>query len=112
MRGKINSNSYAPRVIAAGLGLVAIGALLSCFPQRLPSILPAVFFALGAAVLAGFGLLLAVELIQDFIIARRYPNQRLCKLPLGNGDWECQACGSRSAGEKDTHCRACGIRFR
>ncbi len=112
---KINSNAYAGKWILAGLSMVAIscgiraadGALDLCLPPA-AALVPLV---LGVILLAGFCLLLAVELRQDKRLNACYLKEKRTKIPLGDGLYECQTCGHQRVRGGDRSCPACGVTF-
>ena len=68
--------------------------------------------AVGGLVLAGFAILLAVELSQDRRIARQYDSTlRHQKVEVRPGVFECQACGKVGLDAAVGACPVCGSRF-
>lgn len=107
---KINSNSYAGRVLLAGFGALATGFLLRLIP-RIPVFVTVACAIIGAAILVSFSLLLLIEFRQDRRINREYAYLRTTKIRLSNGLYECQTCGNINVKEDDDTCRTCGNRF-
>lgn len=65
-------------------------------------------FTIGAVLFVILAGLIAVEQVQDHFFDLRYQKHRDRKLPLANGNFECQYCGSQQVKEKDKTCRVCG----
>ncbi len=69
----------------------------------------AAFLALsGAVLLLVLIVLLVIEAIQDRRMDRSYRRQRSHPLPVGNGWFECQYCGTRQVRAGDRTCPVCG----
>ena len=67
-----------------------------------------VSFAVGILVLVVLLVLIIVEQIQDHYIDTHYQKNRARKLPLTNGNYECQYCGNQKVKENDKTCQVCG----
>lgn len=112
---KINSNAYAGRIIA--LGLTATCAALGLRTLRtgghlpLPPAIDTTLLAAGLMTLAGFVVLLCIELRQDRRLAAHHARQRAIPHPLPGGRYECQACGNQRIRPGSFTCPTCGIRF-
>ncbi len=65
-------------------------------------------FVIGASVAAIFLILVIVEQIQDRNIDLLYQKNRDRKLPLADGNYECQYCGNQKVKENDKTCLVCG----
>jgi hypothetical protein len=65
-------------------------------------------FTIGAVLFVILAGLIAVEQVQDHSFDLRYRKHRDRKLPLANGNFECQYCGNQQVKEKDKTCRVCG----
>ena len=89
---------------ALSLGLEALGAV----PPTLLGALTLSSLVLGAAVAGVFALLIVVEWAQDRAFDAWYRRQRGRPLPLGDGRFECQFCGSRAVRPGDSPCAVCG----
>ncbi len=113
---KINSNGYAHKIIGlAALFLFVIPLCLFIFRSTFHivffSVLIYLSLVIGIMITLFFIGLLSVELHQDKKIDRQYAELRKKKLPLGNGKYECQACGNRQVSAETLNCNICGIRF-
>ncbi len=114
MRGKLNSNPYAGKVIAVIVGLlVVIPAALYLVSLVLGQIAPietliVLSLFAGLTITAISLVLLLVEAIQDRRMDHHYRAQRETRLKLSNGRFECQYCGSQQIRESDRYCRICG----
>jgi hypothetical protein len=67
-----------------------------------------VSFAIGIFVFIALLILIIAEQIQDHFIDVQYQKNRVRKLSLGDGNYECQYCGNRNVKKKDKHCEVCG----
>lgn len=65
-------------------------------------------FAIGASIFVTLLILVIVEQIQDHYIDVQYWKNRSRKLPLADGNYECQYCGNQKVKESDKACRVCG----
>ncbi len=114
--GKINSIGYGSKVLwlatlfLAGLpiGFYILGR---AFYKSLFSSLTRISLLVGGLLLLSLLILLCVELHQDKKLNEKYAKLKFHKLPLSNGEYECQSCGNRRIGKRDTCCGVCGIRF-
>ncbi len=112
---KINSNGYGHKII--GAAAVFIAAVPSCLyliellSAKSLTVLKYISLAIGLTILLVFIELLSIEFYQDRKINREYANMRKTKLPLGNGEYECQSCGSKLVKCSDKSCGVCGIKF-
>ncbi len=121
MKRILNSNAYGLKaLLVIGFFLIVLPLMLYAGSSRpgLSKDLVQVLLvlvkgsaAVGVILLAGFILLLAVELVQDRIIFRQYLKQRGKKKLVGGGLYECQFCGCRTVREFDTTCPVCGKRL-
>ena len=99
-----------------GLFIVVIPVLLYCTVLLLNNIgvtgillgVIRVSFAIGVLAFVVLLALIAVEQIQDHYIDVQYQNNRGRRLPLANGDFECQYCGNQKVKESDKICWVCG----
>lgn len=99
-----------------GLFAVVIPAVLDCALLLLkqPEIrillrsLVNISFTIGAILFVLLTGLIIVEQIQDHYIDVQYQKNRGRKVPLDNGNYECQYCGNRKMQEKDKICEVCG----
>lgn len=67
-----------------------------------------VSFAIGALVFVSLLALIVVEQIQDHVFDLHYQKNKDQKLPLANGNYECQYCGNQRVKESDKTCPVCG----
>ncbi len=67
-----------------------------------------VSFVIGASVAAVLLVLVILEQIQDRNIDLLYQKNRDQKLPLADGNYECQYCGNQKVKENDRVCSVCG----
>lgn len=112
---KINTNGYAGKVLLTGacclglsLGLRALSKwAVLCLPPAVPS---ALGYA-GIAVMAGFFVLLAVELRQDAARNAYYLARGRAKALLEDGRYACEACGCAHVRARDRRCPVCGVTF-
>jgi len=117
MRRILNLNQPGT-VFLKGIGLfiVVIPAVLYCTLFLLSGAEIAIVlrgmirisFAIGASLFVILLALIIVEQIQDYHIDVQYQNNRDRKLPLANGNYECQYCGNQKVKENDKTCRVCG----
>ncbi len=113
---KINSNSYAHRIIG-GAALFLLGIPACLYILRIFFALPIlkiwgyISCAIGALIILFFVVLLSIEFHQDRRIHREYAHLRKTKVALDDGRYECQACGNTRVSAVDTHCKVCGMRF-
>ncbi len=113
---KINSIDYGGKIIGIGLviGLLIPGILLLINKiaenQRI-TVVAIALTAVGALILVGFLIHLFIELKQDKKINQYYSEHKNVKIRLGDGTYECGACGSRAIGGDSHSCNACGCRF-
>ncbi len=112
---KINSNGYGHKILGwAALFLIGVPLFLCALEHALPVALRGwidLSLAVGLMITAFFILLLSVEFYQDRKIDRGYAAIRKEKMPLGNGQYECQACGNRQLTHADNACGICGTTF-
>ena len=118
MKRFLNSNAYGAKVLLIiGFFLIVLpvmfyaGSTLPGLPMDQEQVLldlVKVSVSVGVILLAGFIILLVVELVQDKIIYRQYLNQRSKKQPVADGLYECQFCGCTKVHEFDVVCPVCG----
>ncbi len=98
-------------VIPAILFLVAW--LLDSIGVRVPAVQPAALasLVLGLIVLAILLGLIVLEQVQDHYFNAHYQRQRAHKLPLAEGNYECQYCGNRQVQAEDSTCAVCGTKL-
>lgn len=113
---KINSIGYGARILgAAGIFLAAVPLALLALNAVLPfsgyKTWVYLSLAVGGLIAVFLAVLLAIELRQDKKMNAYYQKHSHGKAYLGNGTYECQACGSRDVTARDGRCRVCGIRF-
>jgi len=65
-------------------------------------------FTIGATLFVILIGLIAVEQVQDHYFDVQYQKNRDRKLPLADGNYECQYCGNQKVKESDKTCRVCG----
>ena len=114
---KINSHGYGYKILAAiAVFLVVIPAVLyglSFVVVRIDfGMITQISLALGSLLLLFQLVLLIVELHQDRKINKRLEADLNRKLPLGNGLYECQACGNREVHPEQKLCGVCGAHFK
>ena len=111
---KINSIWYGGKTILAGLifaFVIPIGIGIFPFTSDILSVISKVSFLVGMLILIGFGIWLAIELHQDKRLNRYYDKHRNRMQKVGEGVYECQACGNRKLKQGDERCTVCGARF-
>lgn len=113
---KINSIGYGYKlVLVILLFLVAIPCLmllLRClWPLQVFSAMLAGSLILGGLLAVFLAGLLFVELRQDKRRVRYFEEHQNCALPLSDGRYECQHCGSTTVRQGDKVCPTCGIGF-
>ncbi len=113
---KINSIGYGHIiVILIGIFLVAVPlcafVLLRITHLATFRVILNLSLAAGGLIAVFLAALLAVELAQDRRIARYHASHRNRALPLSDGRYECQHCGSTAVRRGDKACAVCGIRF-
>ncbi len=113
---KINSIDYGGKIIGVGLIFAfAVPILLWLLNRAIKSSIVIIAIkasiALGALILLGFFIHLAVELHQDRKIDQYYSTHRNIKIMTKTGIYECGECGNRAVKENDTHCFVCGVHF-
>jgi hypothetical protein len=99
-----------------GLFIVVIPVLFYCIllllnDMEITGILLGVIrvsFAIGILAFVVLLVLIAVEQIQDHYIDVQYQKNRGRRLPLVNGNFECQYCGNQNVKENDKNCPICG----
>jgi hypothetical protein len=112
---KINSIGYGGGIatvaivflIAVPLCLQLVGSIWT----PVPAVIMYISLAIGGLTTLFLIALLTIEFKQDKRQNRFYRTHAHVKLPLGNGRYECQSCGSRDVSAHDTACRICGIQF-
>jgi hypothetical protein len=67
-----------------------------------------VSFAIGILGFVVLLVLIIAEQIQDHYIDIQYQKSRDRKLPLADGNFECQYCGNQKVTENDKTCWVCG----
>lgn len=99
-----------------GLFIVGIPAVLYCAPLLVgkPEItivlrsMIGISFTIGVFIFVLLLVLIIVEHIQDRYIDVQYQKTRAQKLPLADGNYECQYCGNQKVKENDKTCQVCG----
>ncbi|WP_143008041.1 hypothetical protein [Acetanaerobacterium elongatum] len=74
-------------------------------------VLLTVSLMIGGLLAVFLAVLLMTELRQDKRIARYYEKHQNRALPLSDGRYECQHCGSTRLKQGDKVCPTCGVRF-
>lgn len=113
---KINSINYGGKVLGIGCVFLMIipGALYLIQQLYKSSILyrmTIVSATVGAIIIFGFFIHLAMELQQDKKIDAYYTKHKNVKIKIDDRNYECSACGNRKVKEQSTHCEICGCRF-
>lgn len=112
---KINSIGFALPLLIVTLALLASGLLSYIIylytALHTVQIISVLLCAAGIFALAGFILLLTVELKQDKRIFQNYTKIKQQKTKVASNTFECQNCGNRMVTEKDQGCNICGITF-
>lgn len=111
---KINSIGYGVKVISIGIlctFIIPIILYIVPFQWDLLKLLCKISFLVGILVLSLFFIWLKIELHQDKKINEYFKNNKNKKLSIGDGKFECQACGNRQVKLIDKRCSVCGIRF-
>ena len=111
---KINSIWYGDKVILLGIVLaiiLPIGIMIIPFDFYILNIISNISFTIGVIILAGFSVLLIIELHQDKKLNAYYNSQRIKKMVISEYKYECQVCGNREIKKNDTHCNICGTHF-
>lgn len=93
-----------PAILYCILLLVSDAEILSTFLRRAIR----VSFAIGILIFVVLLILIIAEQIQDRYIDGRYRKNRDRKLPLADGNYECQYCGNQKVKENDKTCWVCG----
>jgi hypothetical protein len=93
-----------PAILYCILLLVSDAEILSTFLRRAIR----VSFAIGILIFVVLLVLIIAEQIQDRYIDVRYRKNRDRKLPLADGNYECQYCGNQKVKENDKTCWVCG----
>lgn len=111
---KINSIGYGGKVIGTGLVFaVVVPVVLTILP--IPSgacdVLRKGSFIIGGVILGGFAVWLMIEFYQDRKMNGYFLRNRNRMLKIGEGCYECQACGNRVLKADSQYCGVCGIRF-
>lgn len=65
-------------------------------------------FTIGSVLFVILIGLMTVEQVQDHYFDLHYQKTRDRKLPLANGNYECQYCGNQKVKENDKNCWVCG----
>ncbi len=65
-------------------------------------------FTVGALIFVILLILIIAEQIQDRYIDVQYQKNRDRKLPLADGNYECQYCGNQKVKKNDKTCLVCG----
>ncbi|HSK89192.1 MAG TPA: hypothetical protein VK880_12580 [Anaerolineales bacterium] len=92
-----------PAVLYSALFLLNQAAVISTLRKMIK-----LSFAIGASVFVILLVLIIVEQIQDYHIDVQYRKDRNRKLPLADGNYECQYCGNQKVKEHDKTCPVCG----
>lgn len=114
---KLNLNEPGSRLLSIALVLLAVSACQYGFAWILGRFIGQVSWlkdlawvlaGAGALLLLVLGILLGIEAYQDRAMEASYRKQRSRRLPVENGRYECQFCGSRRVREADPVCPVCG----
>jgi high-affinity Fe2+/Pb2+ permease len=111
---KINSIGYGGKVISVGiLCAFIIPIIIFFFPYKcgLLNLVSKISLIAGILILLLFSIWLKIELYQDKKMNRYFENNKGKKLSIGDGIFECQACGNRQIKPSDNRCNVCGIKF-
>ena len=118
MRFKLNSVHFGGRAVGLIVGLlVGAPAVLYLAHRWLESlgypvsallVLMRVAVALGLISLVLFVTLLLIEYVQDRWLDGWHSRRRNEKVPLADGAYECQFCGSQKVRDGDRCCPVCG----
>ena len=112
---KINSVNYGGKIIGVGVVLLLLGGILLGLNKRWSNgaiaVIAVVLLTIGGFILVGFAWLLHVELKQDKKINSYYNVHKNRKVEIGNGKYECGACGNRGLRKESSHCTTCGCKF-
>jgi hypothetical protein len=111
---KINSIGYGGKVILVGIlftFIIPIILYFVPFQWNLLNLISKISFLIGIIILLLFFIWLKIELHQDKKINEYFRKNKNKKLSIGNGIYECQACGNREVKLIDQRCSVCGIRF-
>lgn len=112
---KIDSNNFGGKVIGVGIILLLSGGALlglnRLWSSEVIAVIAKVLLVVGGCVLTGFAALLSVELKQDKKINSYYNVHKNRKVEIGNGKYECGACGNRGLRKESSHCTTCGCKF-
>lgn len=81
------------------------------WPLPVFSVMLTVSLIIGGLLAVFLAGLLIIELRQDKRIARYYEKHQNRALPLSDGRYECQHCGSTRLKQGDKVCPTCGVRF-
>lgn len=111
---KINSIGYGAKVIFSGIlfaVLIPIIILIVPYKCSLLCSFSKISFWSGILILILFFIWLKIELYQDKKMNDYYEKNKNRKLSIGDGKFECQACGNRQVKFEDARCSVCGIEF-
>jgi hypothetical protein len=120
MKHKLNLNEPGSKLsgiavilVVASMPLYGLAWMLERFGLRVAWLngLAGFLAGAGAILLLVLAVLLVVEALQDRAMDVSYRKQRSRRLPVGNGYYECQFCGSRRVHEEDRVCPVCGRVF-
>lgn len=118
MRRILNLNQ--PGIIfvrVIGLFVIAIPTVLYVFLHLLRGaevirafLRSAIKISFGIGVLTSilFLILIVAEQLQDYYLDVLYRKNQYRKMPLANGNYECQYCGNQRVRESDKICQVCG----
>lgn len=114
---KINSIGYGGKVIGCGIVLAAIVPLTLKLVSLLVEkpifpLIGKISHGVGAVILIGFAVLLAIEFHQDKKLNIYYESKQNERRALPNNLFERTACGNRQVAPQDKSCHVCGIHFK
>lgn len=117
MNHKLNLNGPGSRLFGIAMLTIALSILVYGLSRVLEgyrlrvawlSGLAGFLAVSGALLLVTLVILLVIEAFQDRAMDQNYRKQRSRRLPVGNGSYECQYCGSRKVHAEDRTCPICG----
>lgn len=117
MKHKLNLNEPGSMLSGTAMVMMVVSILiqglawmLERFSLRVAWLdsLAAFLAVVGVVLLLVLVVLLFIEALQDRAMNISYNKQRSRRLPVGNGYYECQYCGSRLVHEEDRICPICG----
>lgn len=113
---KINSINYGGKVLGIGCVFLLIipGVLYlvqKLYESKIIYVMKVASTIVGAIIIFGFFIHLAIELQQDKKIDAYYTKHKNVKIKIDDRNYECGACGNREVKMQSTYCEICGCKF-